>query len=122
MASFNHFCNIAPLNIRGLASKLKGVISKHKFQIFCRTETFIHNDEKDKFYEIPGCDIIRRDTAKKVGDSILCYIQNSFNYEQLTALDQSMPESLSILLKPNHQKKFVISFIYRPPSKPVFFI
>ena len=122
MASFNHFFNIAHLNIRGLASKLdevKGVISKHKFQIFCLTETFIHKDEKDNFYEIPGYDIIRRDRAEKFGGGILCYIQNSFNYEQLTALDQSMPESLSILLKPNHQKKFVISFIYRPPSKPV---
>ena len=42
-----------------------------------------------------------------------------FNYEQLTALDQPMPESLSMLLKLNHQKKFVISCIYRPPSKPV---
>ena len=48
MASFDHFFNIAHLNIRGLASKLdevKGVISNHKFQIFCLTETFIHKDE-----------------------------------------------------------------------------
>ena len=46
------------------------------------------------FYEIPGYDIVRRDRAEKFGGGILCYIQISFNYEHLTALEQSMPDSV----------------------------
>ena len=64
MANSRRFFNIA--------HEVKSILQTEDFHIFCLTETFINQNEKNNFYTFPGYDMIRNDRPEKAGGGLLC--------------------------------------------------
>ena len=112
----------AYLNIRGLASKLEEVrliLNDRKFNILCLAETFLDENDDSCLYEMPGYVMIRRDRLCNNGGGLLCYVQDSLVFEHMQNLDLAMEESVTIMIKPRHQKSFLVTYLYRPPQSKV---
>ena len=115
------FC-IAHLNVRGLASKFDQIVSilnDKKFSVFCLAETFLNEFDNSCLYNISGYEMIRCDRPGSAGGGLLCYVKDIYCFELLSNFDNCLPESLGLLFKLKFQKNFIVSFLYRPPNKPV---
>ena len=110
---------IAHLNIRGLTSKIdevKYLLYKHKFKIFCLSETFLNDRYSDSFYEIPDYNIVRSDRIHKGGGGLLCYIHASINFKLINPTYHFNEDHLLIKVIPQVSRPFLVSFDYRRPS------
>ena len=104
----------AYLNIRGLASKLEEVrliLNDRKFNILCLAFTFLEENDDSCLYEMPGYVMIRRDRLCNNGGGLLCYVQDSLVFEHMQNLDLAMEESVTIMIKPSHQKSFLVTYL-----------
>ena len=68
---------------------------------------------------MPGYVMIRRDRLCNNGGGLLCYVQDSLVFEHMQNLDLAMEESVTIMIKPRHQKSFLVTYLYRPPQSKV---
>ena len=112
------FC-ISHLNVRGLTTKTSEIellVSKHKFKIFCLSETFLGDHYSNSIYRIPNYTIVRKDRKFGGGGGLLCHIHNSINFKVID-LPSSNADKDCILLKiiPKISKPFLVLFVYRSP-------
>lgn len=112
--------SISHLNVRGLTSKtseIEYLVSKHKFKIFCLSETFLGDIYSDDLYRIPNYIMVRKDRKNSGGGGLLCHIHNSVNFKVIDLPTKDV-EKDCILLKviPNISKPFLVLFVYRSPS------
>ena len=113
---------IAHLNIRGLCNKVDEIrlhIAKHNLKILHLSETFLTSNLDSQMLFIPDFSIVRRDRDGRHGGGVLTYIHSTVNYSVLSHLEDTLSESLSILVTHPSSKPFITSVIYRPPSSPV---
>ena len=110
------------LNICGLTSKneeIRLILDQQRFSILFLAETFLNKHDGNSIYDMPNYQVVRRDSGYGYGGGLLVYVHticNSVHFEHLTELDNIMPESLNIKVKPRAQNSFLVSSIYRPPS------
>ena len=73
--------SIGHLNIRGLTSKvdeIRYLLFKHKFKVFCVSETFLGKRNSDVYYTLPNYEIVRRDRGQSNGGGLLSYLHLLF--------------------------------------------
>lgn len=112
--------NIASLNINHIIPKLDEIkfhLSQTiKPHIFGLCETFLHSDIENKRLQLENYSIERKDRMNKHGGGIIVYISEKLSYTR--RFDLEVNDIESICLQVNHSKKdrFLICFVYRPPS------
>lgn len=115
--------NIAHLNVRGMVSKIdevKTLLSQCQFKVLCLSETFLKENIPNSYFDIQGYEVVREDRSGKNGGGLLCYIKSCVSYEKLSEIDdQSLCESVTIKMKSEVSKPFLVSFIYRPPDSKI---
>lgn len=110
---------IACLNVCSLPNKIvdiKDILERHKFDIFCVTETHLDEMIMDSAILIDGFQLVRKDRTRH-GGGVAIYIKHSIDF---VLVDLVTPiEFLCIELKSKHiAKSILISVVYRPPASP----
>lgn len=83
-------------------------------------ETWLTERIHDGLIQIDGYNTVRLDrrTGKR-GGGLIFYVNNTIKYDQvsddLNSSDINL-EMLTILIKPDHQRNFLVSLVYIPPS------
>ena len=107
---------IGHLNTRSLYPKIyeiRSIVDKSDFDIFCVSETWLHEYMKDDEIHIPGYNIFRRDRITGVGGGVCIYVKENINlrtdlmFENIEAIWAEIRQGDS---------KYLVSCIYRPPS------
>ena len=70
----------------------------------------------DHFFQIPCYELLRRDRKDRQGGGVLCYIKTSLSYEIVKDFDNLLDEAITIRVKNQFSKSFIVSFVYRPPN------
>ena len=113
------YSEFAFLNVRGMTSKIeeiKSILHQRKFAILGLAETFLNEHDGVGIFAVPGYQLIRKDRGYGYGGGLVVYIHESVQFEHLADFDNSMPESITIKVKPSTNKSCLVSFIYRPPN------
>lgn len=111
------------INVRSLLPNIN--LMRHDFELSNFTiigisETWLNKRIPDPLVSMRGFNLIRLDRkGDKRGGGLLIYINNTLDYECTPdCLNHSSKdiELLTVLIKPMHQKNFLVSLIYIPPS------
>ena len=98
------------LNVRGFTSKIEEIrlmLDQQRVSILFLAETFLNKHDGDSIHDMPNYQLVRRDRGYGYGGGLLAYVHSSVQFEHLTELDNIMPESLNIKVKPRAQKSFL---------------
>ena len=114
--------SIGHLNIRGLTSKvdeIRYLLFKHKFKIFCVSETFLGKRNSDVYYTLPNYEIVRRDRGHSNGGGLLCYLHSTVSFRVIQSIDCKNVECVILRIMPTGARPFIVLFVYRPPSSVI---
>ena len=105
-------------NIRSLNPKIdeiRSIVDKNDFDIFCVSETWLHEYIIDDEIHIPGYDIYRRDRNTGAGDDVCIYVKEDIYVNLRTEL---MFENIEAIWADIRQgdAQYLVSCIYKPPS------
>lgn len=111
------------LNVRSLLPNinlLRYELSDSSMFLIGIWETWLTKRIHDGLVEIDGYNIVRHDRERgKRGGGLIFYIHNTINFERVSDdlnSSNSDLEMLTILVKPEHQRNFLVSLVYIPPS------
>lgn len=83
-------------------------------------ETCLTSNTPDCHVELDGFKLVRLDRAyQKRGGGLMCYVNSNYDFENVqdecnhSSTDLEM---LSVLVKPHHQRNFLVITIYIPPT------
>ena len=110
---------IGHLNINRMYNKfdqLQYVIQKHGFDVFCLTETWLHDDILDCMLEIDGYIMFRKDRQFSKGGGEIIYVKEDLRPILKTELNCSDVESLWVEIKIPKLSSYLIGCMYRQPK------
>lgn len=110
------------LNIRSLLPNIN--LLRHQFAesnilLLGLCETWLNKRIHDGLIAIDGYNIVRQDrNTGKRGGGLILYIHNLIEFDLLSDLNVLSHdlEMLTILIKLDHQRNFLVSLVYVPPS------
>ena len=91
-------------------------IGEHNPHIICLNETKINDEISDEFLRIDGFQNIIPKDRTRYGGGVAVYVKNGIKFSERSDLDSDL-ESVSIELKINYSKPFIVTTIYKPESK-----
>ena len=90
---------------------------EQKLDIFILTETFCTSKVPDKYYDIKGYNLYKKDRLDKKGGGILVYANENVKTKRRTDLEAEHIEVLWLEVYPHKSKRpILMSGFYRPPS------
>ena len=91
------------------------IVDKNDFDIFCVSETWLHEYIKYDEIHIPGYNIYRRDRKTGAGGGVCIYVKENIYVNLRTDL---MFENIEAIWAEIRQgdTQYLVSCIYRPPS------
>ena len=106
------------MNTRSLYPKIdeiRCIVDKNDFDIFCVSETWLHQNIKDDEIYIQGYNIFRKDRTTGIGGGVCIYVKDTL---QVNLRDDLMFENVEAIWIRIGQggPKCLVSCIYRPPS------
>ena len=109
---------IGHLNTRSLYPKIdeiRSIVDKNDFDIFCVSETWLHEYIKDDEIHIPGYNIYRRDRNTGAGGGVCIYVKEDIHVNLRTDLMFENIEAIWVEIRQG-DTQYLVSCIYRPPS------
>ena len=117
--NLKHGFKVISLNINSLykhLDELRLFCAEHNPHIICLNETKINDEISDEFLRIDGFENIIRKDRTRYGGGVAVYVINGIKFSERSDLDSDL-ESVSIELKINYSKHFIVTTIYKPESK-----
>ena len=115
-----HGFKVISLNINSLhkhPGKLRLFCAEHNPHIIiCLNETKIDDEISDECLRIDGFQNIIRKDRTRYGGGVAVYVKNGIKFSEQSDLGSDL-ESVSIELKINYSKPFIVTTIYKPESK-----
>ena len=126
--------NIIHLNVASLMGAhklemLKKQVERSEVDVFCASETWLHEGIPDGLVELKGYNLTRLDrmwaeiqahTKSKKGGGLICYVKNDLDYNEYrySFLNNSSRdlEMQWVSLEVKNMKRIVIINVYRPPK------
>ena len=110
---------VISLNINSLykhLNELRLFCAEHNVHIICLNETKINDEIRDEFLRIDGFQNIIRKNRTRYGGGVAVYVKTGIKFSERSDLDSDL-ESVSIELKINYSKPFIVTTIHKPESK-----
>ena len=111
---------IANLNVHHLLPKLEEIklylrqsVKPHIIG-FC--ETFLQNDIDNERLNIQNYIFERKDRINKQGGGLIVYLCENISYTRRYDLECNNIESIWVQINQSRKKRFLLNFVYRPPS------
>ena len=117
--NLKHGFKVISLNINSLykhLDELRLFCAEHNPHIISLNETKINDEISDEFLRIDGFPNIIRKDRTRYGRGVAVYVKNGIKFSERSDPDSDL-ESVSIELKINYSKPFIVTTIYKLESK-----
>ena len=117
--NLKHGLKVISLNINSLykhLDELRLFCAEHNPHIICLNENKINDEISDELLRTDGFQNIIRKDGTGYGGGVAVYVKNGIKFSEQSHLDSDL-ESVSIELKINYSKPFIVTTICKPESK-----
>lgn len=96
--------------------EVEHIIKSNNFDVFCLSETWLHDKIENEIIEIDGYMLFRKDRTNKRGGGVAIYVRNDFQVKPQVNLNNSSIEALWVNIKLKSIGQVLISCMYREPN------